>query len=74
MAMFKLYDELYGIPIAVYTDKASHFKVNAGETREEVINPFNSSETQLERAFRDCGILHIHAHSLQAKGSVERLN
>jgi transposase len=74
MAMTKLYSELYGFPLAIYTDKASHFKVNAGETREEVISHFNSSETQLERAFKDCGIIHIHAHSPQAKGRVERLN
>ncbi|MDR2459635.1 MAG: hypothetical protein LBE38_02455 [Deltaproteobacteria bacterium] len=74
MDLLKRYIERYGVPISLYTDRASHFKVNKNEKREEVFSPYDKSKTQIERALKECGICHIHAHSPQGKGRVERLN
>jgi transposase len=73
MATIKEYIEKFGRPVALYTDKASHFKVNKGETSEDVISEANPAETQIKRALDECDITLITAHSPQAKGRVERL-
>ncbi len=57
----------YGVPVSLYSDKHSIFRVNAKTADEE-------AETQFSRAARDLGIECIHAHSPQAKGRVERAN
>ncbi len=57
----------HGLPVALYSDKHSIFRVNAKD-------PDSEAETQFARAARELGIECIHAHSPQAKGRVERAN
>jgi transposase len=57
----------YGVPVALYSDKHSIFRINAKEA-----DP--AAETQFSRAARELGIECVHAHSPQAKGRVERAN
>ena len=57
----------HGVPVALYSDKHSIFRINAKDA-----NP--DAETQFSRAARELGIECIHAHSPQAKGRVERAN
>jgi len=54
----------YGLPIALYSDKDSIFRVNNAE----------GGITQFERAMRELGVETICANSPQAKGRVERAN
>lgn len=65
MALLKLWIELHGRPLALYTDWASHFKrvPVAGE---------KAVRTQIERALEELDMGLIPAHSPQAKGRVER--
>lgn len=67
--MHVLHDHIlaHGVPIALYSDKHSIFRINAKEADAE-------AETQFSRAARELGIECIHAHSPQAKGRVERAN
>ena len=58
---------LHGLPVALYSDKHSIFRINA-----KGADP--AAETQFSRACRELGIESIHAHSPQAKGRVERAN
>lgn len=57
----------HGVPVALYSDKHSIFRINAKEADPE-------AETQFSRAAQELGIECIHAHSPQAKGRVERAN
>jgi hypothetical protein len=57
----------HGVPVALYSDKHSIFRINAKE-----VDP--DAETQFARAARELGIESIHAMSPQAKGRVERAN
>lgn len=57
----------HGVPVALYSDKHSIFRINAKDA-----DP--AAETQFSRAARELGIECIHAHSPQAKGRVERAN
>ena len=57
----------YGVPVALYSDKHSIFRINAK-------NADPAAETQFSRAARELGIECIHANSPQAKGRVERAN
>ena len=57
----------HGVPVALYSDKHSIFRINAKDADPE-------AETQFTRAARELGIECIHAHSPQAKGRVERAN
>ncbi len=57
----------YGVPIALYSDKHSIFRINAKDADPD-------AETQFARAARELGIMCIHANSPQAKGRVERAN
>lgn len=59
--------QAHGVPVALYSDKHSIFRINAKEADPE-------AETQFSRAARELGIECIHAHSPQAKGRVERAN
>lgn len=65
--MHVLYDHIvaHGVPVALYSDKHSIFRINAREVDPE-------AETQFSWAARELGIESIHAHSRQAKGRVER--
>lgn len=55
----------YGMPVSLYTDKGSVFKVN-------INNNDNEFFTQYQRALSELGCNIIHANSPQAKGRVER--
>jgi transposase len=59
-----------GIPLVIYLDKHSTYKIN----RPEKDYPFKSREelTQFGRACKQLGIRLIFAHSPQAKGRIER--
>lgn len=57
----------HGVPVALYSDRHSIFRINAKEADVE-------AQTQFSRAARELGIECIHAHSPQAKGRVERAN
>jgi hypothetical protein len=61
------YIKQYGLPIALYSDKHSIFRVNMPETVHE-------GETQFKRAMDALGIKIIYANSAPAKGRVERAN
>ena len=67
--MHVLHDHIlaHGVPVALYSDKHSIFRINAKDADPE-------AETQFSRAARELGIDCIHAHSPQAKGRVERAN
>mgnify|MGYP003394088706 CR=1 FL=1 len=67
--MHVLHDHIlaHGVPVALYSDKHSIFRINAKEAD-------TAAETQFSRAARELGIECIHAHSPQAKGRVERAN
>jgi transposase len=67
--MHALHDHIvaHGLPVALYSDKHSIFRINAKDA-----DP--SAETQFGRATRALGIECIHANSPQAKGRVERAN
>lgn len=60
-----------GRPVALYTDKASHFVVNRPASVAEQLQG-KEAQTQIGRALRDLDIQLIIAHSPQAKGRVER--
>ncbi len=63
------YFETNGLPLAIYLDKFSTYKVNHENAvdNEELM-------TQFQRAMRQLGIRVIHANSPQAKGRVEKMN
>ncbi len=67
--MSVLHDHIlaHGVPVALYSDEHSIFRINAKEA-----DP--AAETQFSRAARELGIECIHAHSPQAKRRVERAN
>ncbi len=62
------YFEKHGLPVAIYLDKFSTYKVNHR-------NAVDNAEmlTQFERAMRELGIKVICANSPEAKGRIERL-
>ena len=69
--LLKVIINRYGIPLGVYTDRHSIFRVEK--------SPSNGSKdsvplTQFGRALRELGITHVVAHSPEAKGRVERAN
>ena len=69
------YVELYGRPVAFYTDKASLFQTAEKRRRDEPgveQDPAEMPPTQIGRALRELGVNWIAAHSPQAKGRVER--
>jgi hypothetical protein len=75
MRTLKGYLELYGRPLAFYTDKASLFRNNEKHRRHEPGVDQDQAEmppTQIGRALRELDILWIAAHSPQAKGRIER--
>jgi DNA-binding Lrp family transcriptional regulator len=67
----RAYLKRYGRPLAVYTDKASLFKINRAPRIEEQLQA-EQPKTQIGRALGELGIEWIAAHSPQAKGRVER--
>lgn len=72
MDLLKLYMQKHGRPLALYSDRASHFTVNRKCSLEEELTG-QSPRTQIGRALDELGVELILAHSPQAKGRVERL-
>jgi transposase len=69
------YVELYGLPMAFYTDKASLFRTSEKRRRDEPgvdKDPVEMPPTQIGRALQELDIIWIAAHSPQAKGRIER--
>lgn len=71
LIMIRKWVEEFGRPVALYVDKASHFKVNSPRSLEEDLEDQNP-QSQIERAMGELGVEVIWAHSPQAKGRVER--
>ena len=67
MAVLERYIHHHGLPMALYSDKHSIFRINAESVDSE-------AQTQFSRAIEALGIEGIQAHSPQAKGRVERAN
>ena len=75
MRTLRAYLELYGRPLAFYTDKASLFHTTEKRRRDEPgvdQDPKQMPPTQIGRALQELNIVWIAAHSPQAKGRVER--
>jgi len=64
--------EKKGLFVALYADKASHFKTTRKAGLHYNINP-EQDDTQIERALQELDINFIPANSPQAKGRIERL-
>lgn len=71
LRMLYEYLQSHGRPLALYTDKASHFVVNRPASVSEQLEG-REAQTQIGRALRELDIELIIAHSPQAKGRVER--
>lgn len=73
--LFGRYVRAYGLPQALYVDRASIYRVNNRKLRqacrERGVKP---PLTQFGRAMQELGVRIICAHSPQAKGRVERAN
>lgn len=66
METLRGYISEHGIPLALYSDKHSIFRINHSEREGEL--------TQFTRAIKELKIEPIHANTPQAKGRVERAN
>jgi hypothetical protein len=67
------YLERYGRPVALYTDKPELQHKHAQKaTRGKDLEKEATGVTQIGRALAECGIEHIIAQRLQAKGRIER--
>jgi transposase len=71
MLVIRDYLRRRGRPVAIYADRASHFKTTREPTVEEMLRDVQP-ETQIARALRELDIEYIPAHSPQAKGRIER--
>lgn len=62
------YFEIHGLPVAIYLDKFSTYKINH-------VNAVDNDDmmTQFQRAMKQLDIRVINAHSPEAKGRIERL-
>lgn len=72
MHVIRRFIERKGLFMALYADKASHFKTTRHGGIHYQVNP-EHEETQIERALNELDINLIPANSPQAKGRVERL-
>jgi len=71
VAVFKFwleYFEKHGLPVSIYLDKFSTYKINHPSAVDN-----KELKTQFERAMGQVGVKPITAHSAEAKGRVERL-
>lgn len=66
---WKRYFEDKGLPMAIYLDKFSTYKVNHKHATDN-----KELMTQFERAMKQLDVRVIHANSPQAKGRVEKMN
>lgn len=67
MAVLERHIQHHGLPVAIYSDRHSIFRINAKEAD-------SGAQTQFARALSQLGIEGIQAYSPQAKGRVERAN
>ena len=72
MDSFKGYIKKRGIPLNVYLDKHSTYKVTKKRTVEDELNNIDPL-SQFGRALGELGVELIYANSPQAKGRIERL-
>ncbi len=72
MGVIKKLIELKGIPVALYTDGASHFMTQRHYSY-RVNLKYDYAPTQIQRALNELGVRLIIAGSPQAKGRVERV-
>lgn len=72
MHVIRRFIESKGLFMALYVDKASHFKTTRHGGIHYSVNP-EQEETQIERALSELDINLIPANSPQAKGRIERL-
>lgn len=72
MRVIKKLLETKGIPMALYTDGASHF-ITQRHYSYRVNLKFDYAPTQIQRALNELGVRLIIAGSPQAKGRIERL-
>lgn len=70
MHVLRRFIELKGIFMALYVDKASHFKTTRHGGLHYTVDP-EQTDTQIERAMKGLGINIIWANSPQAKGRIE---
>ncbi len=71
MTVFGEYVEHYGLPCALYVDRASIYETTRDSTVDEALQD-SSPLTQFGRAMQVLGVELILAHSAQATGRVER--
>src|SRR3954447_12233956 len=71
--VFGRYARVYGLPRALYVDRAGTYRSDKGPTAEQLLAG-EEPVTQFGRAMRDLGVELILANSPQAKGRVERMN
>jgi len=72
MEVLKGYIERRGIFMALYVDKASHFKTTRHGGQHYHVSA-EQAETQIQRALRELNIEIVYANTPQAKGRIERL-
>ncbi len=72
MDSFKRYIQKHGLPMSVYLDKHTTYKSTAKSSIQDQLNNIQPL-SEFERALKEWGVEVIHAHSLQAKGRIERL-
>ena len=70
MHVLRRFIEIKGIFMALYVDKASHFKTTRHGGLHYTVDP-EQPDTQIERALKELGINIIWANSPQAKGRIE---
>jgi len=71
MHVLRRFIEIKGLFIALYVDKASHFKTTRHGGLHYNVSAEQDEETQIERALEELGITVIPASSPQAKGRIE---
>jgi transposase InsO family protein len=73
--LFGRYAWRFGLPLALYVDRDSIYKVNDAEAQQKAREAGRGEPlTQFGRAMKSLGVAVIAAHSPQAKGRVERVN
>ena len=73
--LFGRYARDHGLPLALYVDRDSIYRVNDAAAHEQARETGRSEPvTQFGRAMKSLGVKIICAHSPQAKGRVERVN
>jgi len=72
MEVLKEYIKRRGLFMALYVDKASHFKTTRHGGRHYDVS-LEQEDTQIQRALKELTIEILYANSPQAKGKIERL-